>query len=348
MWFSLLALMPLLCPDARVQAEADELWNSGKRREAIAQLEAALLQEPQNTALRAGLVERELAVHRYRSAWQHLQVRDAQLDALRGRTLYHLGRYEEALPFLGTGSEQDCLARVDALEALGRFDEADEALEIAAKLFGENRARICRLRGQSLARQGKHAEALEQFRSAHALDPIDAQALFGLGRALLRTGDPEAGLAALEQHRKLLPLIDRYDFALKSLDLDPLHGPNHAELADVLGLLGQKKRAVEAYERAMQLGAGAEQLSPIALRYARYLLEQAGDLAAARLVMDSALERATDVRLLVRAGDYAGLAEDWDAAIQYFEQALQLRPTDKVIKERWDRAKSQWEAQAGR
>ncbi len=348
MWFSLLALLPLLSWDGNVQAQADALWNSGKRREAIAQLEAAVQKDPDNTPLRVGLVERELAVHRYRSAWEHLQVQDAQLDALRGRTLYHLGRYEEALPFLGSGSEQNCLARVDALEALGRFDEADEALELAAQLLGAEHARICRLRGQSLARQGKHAEALAQFRSALALDPIDAQALFGLGRALLRTGEREAGLAALEQHRKLLPLIDRYDFALKSLDLDPLHAPNHAELAEVLGLLGQGERAIEAYERGLQLGTGAQQLSPIALRYARFLLEQRQDLPGARSVMQRVLERAIEVRLLVRAGDYAGLARDWGAAVGYFERAAQLRPSDRAILERLNQAQIEQRTQSGR
>jgi tetratricopeptide (TPR) repeat protein len=317
-------------PPLDVPLEARAAWDGGRRIEAVELAVDALRQRPDDRALRTTLVSWEIAVHRYRSAWEHLASLDASYDGTRGRVLYLLGRYAEALELLDGSRPEDALARLDALEVLGRVAEARAALDDAARVLGDDDARVRSWRGRMLAREGRHTEAIALFRAALASDPLDQAARFGLGRALLAVGEREAALEVLAEHRRLAPLIDRYDFACKSLDLAPASAGNHAALGDCERLLARPARARAAYETAERL-AGPGEVAAVVLRFARFVREDEDDLAGAIAILERGLEREPDARLLVRAGDYLVEAGRSAAAVRRFEEALALRPDDGAI-----------------
>ncbi|HVS10540.1 MAG TPA: tetratricopeptide repeat protein, partial [Planctomycetota bacterium] len=214
MGIALVVLVPLLAAAQEAPADrAAELWRAGRRAEAIEAARAELSRRPEPAGLRRRVAEWEVAVHRYEAALADLEPLGPEVDALRGEALFRLGRYEEALQKLDAGDPLHALMRVDALWALARFEEADAALEEAAGVVGKEDSRVLSLQGRRLARIGRPAEAAEAFRAALDRDPLLAEALFGIGQALLRSGEREAGLAALERHRALLPLLDALDFA---------------------------------------------------------------------------------------------------------------------------------------
>lgn len=327
-----LALVLLLAP--QVPPAAREAWDAGRRAEALERLAAGVERGEGGLAARAELVRWELATHRALSAWEHLAASDArELDALRGQTLYLLGRYEDALPFLDGADAEHTLARHDALAALGRADEARAALEQAAAVLGRDHPRVAALQGAELAAAGRHGEAAERFRAALAADPLEQQARFGLGRSLLALGRRDEGLAELAEHRRLVPLIDRLEFARKGLDLAPLHAPNLAELGDCERALGRLDRAEAAYRRALEV-AVPDEVAPVALRLARLLREDRGEAELALRALDLALARAEDPRLLVRAGDYLLELGRPREAVPRFERALALDPGAAPILER--------------
>ncbi len=331
--FLLATLTALSCFALRTTDEAVELWQRGERLAAIEKLADALDSAPpaEADALRARLVAWELAVHRYASALEHAGDAPA-LASQRGVALYRLARYDEALPLLPAADAFLALLRLDALEALDRLDEHDRELATALEVFGPS-AYLLALDGRRLARAGEHAAAAERFRAALELDPYHATAMFGLGQALVRNGEREQALAVLAEHRRIAPLLDQLDFARRGVDLAPLHGSNHARVADVERQLGRLDRAEAAYELAVELSEDQE-LVPIALRWARLAAEDRGDPDAALAILDAALARATDLRLLVRRGDVLFEAQRPQAAARAYERALEVRPDDRQLQER--------------
>ncbi len=324
-------------------SDAQALWEAGRRLEAVARLADA---GDLDAGARLALVRWELAVHRYAAALEHAEGLDERADPLRGLALYRLGRFAEAVPLLDPSDGELCLRRIDALEALGRFDEAAELLDDLARALGAEHAEVLALRGHERARAGDDEGAVRAFRRALAADPVHGAATFGLGRALLRLDRADEALAVLERHRALVPLLDQLEFARQSLDLDPLHGPNHALVGDARRALGRLAaapallaQAERDYERACELAA-ADELVPIALRLARLRAEDLGDVDRAVAALDAAAARADDVRLAVRAGDVlldAGRAAE---AARRYETALAARPGDPQIVARLERARA--------
>jgi tetratricopeptide (TPR) repeat protein len=225
-------------------------------------------------------------------------------DRLRGRALVRLHRYAEALELLGRGSSAELLARLEAQEALGLFQEWDKELTAAAQLLGAQHPEVLRRRGRLALDAGRLEEAIAHFEATLQQDPSAAPALFGLGQALLRSGREEQGLAKLAEHRRLVALLDELEFAHRSLDLAPRHGPNWAALGDAQRRMGQAQQALLAYNRGLELTEGEQHIT-ILLRAARVEEEDLlkPELALQRL--EQALLKQPDPRLLVRASDVA-------------------------------------------
>jgi len=315
-------------------ADADPMWELGQRDQALAAWERELAADPADAVLRRRLASRLMEAQRWEAALRVAEPLGAEADGLRGSALFVLARYEEALRYLSAADPAQALLRVEALDALGRAQQADAAVEEAARVLGEGHPRVAVLRGRRLVAAGRFADALPHFRSAHAADPLDREALFGLGQALVRTGAREEGLALLQRHREVLPLLDARDFALQSLGLDPSHAANHARLGDAERALGRLDQAEAAYLHASALAGSAAELSPVILRHARLLHEDRGDLAAALALLDQALARAPDTRLAVRAGDLLAGAGRTAEARERYARALALRPGDAQIEQR--------------
>jgi tetratricopeptide (TPR) repeat protein len=258
---------------------------------------------------------------------------DLRPTAWRRAALCAQGEYERALPYLERAGPALALLRAQAFEALGRLEECATALDALLAASAAPSIDLLVLQGRRLARGGDPAGAAAAFRSALALDELDREALFGLGQALIAAGQRDEGLKVLAEHRRITPLCDQLDFALRAVDLAPNHGPNHAAVGDAERALGRFERAAAAY-RAAEALASADELAPIALRHARLLAEDQHDVAAAVALLDGAFATARDARLAVRAGDLL-LAQARPAeARARFEAALALRPGDAQIEQR--------------
>lgn len=326
----------LLCWTPRQDAEA--LWATGDRRDALSAIESALLRNPSDTATRLRLGAWLLELQRPAAALDAVAPIDARADRLRAMALYVLARYEEALPLLDPTDPDQTLMIVDSLLALARTDEVDAALARAASALGDQHPRVLALRGRMLAARGRHAQAVPLFREALAGDPLDRQASFGLGQSLVRSGEREQGLAVLARHRELAPLLDERDFALQALALDPSVAGHHTQLGDIERELGLVERAITRYEAAMKW-AQRDEIAPIALRHARLLVEDRGALDEALARLTAAAARVQDTRLPVRAGDLlmdAGRPAD---ALRHFLRAQQWRPDDTQIQVRVEMAR---------
>jgi tetratricopeptide (TPR) repeat protein len=322
---------------ARAQ-EAVPLWEHGDRLLAIERLRTEIGTSPA-PELRARLVTWQIAVHRYRAALADAGPCGAPCDALRGEAHYHLGEYAEALPLLSRTDGLHLLWRVDALEALGRFRESDAELVRAREVLGADDPRVLGAEGRRLLRMAQPAGAVGAFQAALERDPLDGEALYGLGRALIQAGKREQGLAALERHRALVPLLDAFDFARRGVDLAPAHGPNWTALGDAERALGRLERAEAAYRRCEELAAG-EALVPNALRWARLLAEDRADPAAATALLRRTVSRQADARLYVRLGDLELASGRAAQAREAYERALALRPADAEIAARLERARA--------
>ncbi len=318
--------------------EAELLWARGRRVEALERMSVELIERPEDQALRASLVARELELSRFHSALEHAQALGAAGAAARGRALYFLGRYEAALEFLSSVDPELVLLRVESLRALGRLAEADALLPSVAELFGPQDPRYRLLVGRKLLREGQHERACVELRAVLEVRPLEAEALFGLGRALIKSSRRTAGLEVLERHRRLLPLLDALDFARRGVSLAPRHAANlaalGAALADLVSLdptLLAEARA--AFSQAMIEASGAD-LVPIALRTARFRMECEHDSAGAVQLLESALLRQDHVRLRVRAADYLVQAGELSRARAHLQSALSMRPSDPALLER--------------
>ncbi len=331
-----------LCAAQAGPRTAQELWAGGLRAEAIERLREEIASGADADARRR-LVVWQLGVHRYQAALADARDCGSACDALRAEALYHLGEYARAVELLSERDPLQVLWKVDALEALSRFADSDAALARARALVGEDDPRVLGAEGRRLARGGRFEEAAARFRAAVARDPVDGEALFGLGRALVQAGRREEGLAVLQRHRDLVPLLDAFEFARRGVDLAPAHGPNWTALADAERGLGRLDRAEQAYRRAAELCSGEDRV-PNALRWARLMAQDRGDVQAAVDLLLRTAAATRDVRLHVRAGDLLLSARRAGEAAAQYERALALRPDDAEIQERLARARRAAEA----
>ena len=342
MFGPLLVLGLMVSPRAEIPQALRELLVAGRHREACDRLEEALAATPGDRELREALVDTCMRIGRYTAALEFAEPLGESANRTRGLALYLVGRYAEAVELLPE-DEETILYRHESLRALARHEEARACLERARELLGEDHIEVRVRHAQELVASGDHAAAIPVFQRVLADDPIVAPALFGLGRALVRTGEREQGLALLERHRELLPLLDARDFAIQNLDLDRTHAPSHAQLAGCLQALvphdpAMIEAAARSYARATELARGP-QVPPIALRHARFEEHERRNPERALQLLTEAHRRQPDVRLLVRSGDVRVNRRDFEGAIRDFEAALLMRPGDEAIQRRLDGAR---------
>lgn len=329
----------LLAPQAP-PTPAAELWTRGSRVEAIAAARAEVEARPTAEGW-SRLVAWQLAVHLDQAALADAVRCGAPCDRQRAEALYHLGQYAAAVELLDERDPMAALWKIDALEALSRFEESDAVLARAKASGGvpSDDARLLGAEGRSAARRGDHAGAATAFRAALAADPFDGESLFGLGRALVQAGEREEGLHVLERHRLLVPLLDAVDFARRGVDLAPAHAPNWTALGDAERALPRLERAEAAYRRAAECARGDE-LVANALRWARLYADDRGDAQAAVDLLVRTARHAPDARLHVRAGDVLLASRRPREAVAQYEQAQLLRPKDGEIAKRLSAARA--------
>ena len=78
---------------------------------------------------------------------------------------------------------------------------------------------------------------------------------------------------------------------------------------------------------------------PVHLRRARLIADHGEGVLAAAFSLDRALAESDDPPLLVRAADYFLEGDRFGVALLRLERALALRPGDRVIQERIERAR---------
>jgi tetratricopeptide (TPR) repeat protein len=335
------AAVMLVCAQGGAEARAEELWRRGERAAAIEMLQAAVRESAAQQApgLRLELARRLAEVHRYEAALEQARGLGGEGAALRGLALCKLGRHAEALAELPENDELSLRLRVEAAEALGRFEESDRALEAWRKRVGDKDPRAALLLGRQAARRGEFERAATEYERALNFDACDAAARFGLGQALLRLGQRERALEHLSEHRRLTPLLDQLDFAERAVDLAPNHASNWGAVGDAERALRRFERAEAAYRRAAELAA-PEEVAPIALRHARLAAEDRNDVRGAVELLERAAKRVDDARLWVRAGDLLLKFGDRAGARERFERALALRPQDEEIRKRLEATKA--------
>jgi tetratricopeptide (TPR) repeat protein len=334
-------LPALLFALLQASPQADRLWLDGLRLEALERMSSELEARPENVRLRTLLVQRELQAARFLAALEHSQGLPEDELGLRGRALYFLTRYEESLVHLGEVDPEELLMRAEALRALGRLAQVEQLLPSLRAVLGKDNPQVRLIEARGALRRGEFDHAIRLLRPVLRTQPLESEALFALGRALVRKGERDEGLRLLQQHRALVPLLDALDFARRGVALSPRRAPNLAALGDAWRELvvfdaAAAEHARKAYADALS-HAAPEELAPVALRAARFRRDTMADITSAIALLEETITRNGDVRLLVRAADYLTQTGETARALSYLRKAIKQRPKDRAIHERIER-----------
>ena len=240
---------------------------------------------------------------------------------------------------LARGDREDGLASIEAALRvepnlvpshvhLGTAALADQKPEAAAKHFANALAVVDSLaedgeyeitpwlihflHGCATARQEKHAEAMQSFRTALAGNPRHEPTLWLLALTAGHAGDWRGCLTALDR----LALLGRDDF------------PLHSQRAAAFAALGRHADAAGAAQRALEL----EPASVPVLALAGESLVRSGQFAEARPVYERLVEATPDVAapLLALAQCHENTG-DPAAAVATYERALAVAPDSPEV-----------------
>jgi tetratricopeptide (TPR) repeat protein len=219
-----LVILLLLAPPGASEAyqQGTAAANAGRLVEAAAAFARAAELEPGNAQYWKALGVVYAKGGDYRSSIEPFTkacaLNERLLDACyyQGRGLYAVDRYAEALAPLEKALKNDAVksraeaALGQALEALGRYDEAEKRLKSAITRLDAHDAQARVAYSQFLRRQGRPAESCEVLQAAKAAG--GEEFYFELGLALFQAERYTDALKALEKasgHPEAAQLRDR-------------------------------------------------------------------------------------------------------------------------------------------
>jgi tetratricopeptide (TPR) repeat protein len=133
---------------------------------------------------------------------------------------------------------------------LDEVDKAEAEFREELKRFPTDPVSNCLL-GQIALRRDDAPASRPLFQAAVAANPRYKEALFGLGKADIKLGDPAAALAPLR----------------KAVDIDPNYAEAHYQLGTALAKLGRTSEAEK--EHSISIAIQAKQQSDYAKRLSR-------------------------------------------------------------------------------
>lgn len=250
------------------------LLTTGAVGEALVDFDRAVELDPACAAGHEGRGRALLALGRMHEALRALDLALAHGASTaagpRAEVLAHLGRFDEALrasdALVANGAVDGWLVRAFCLLATGRSDEALAAVEEALRRDGA-RAAAHRLAGEARTMEGAHDAALAAYSRATEIDPRDARAWYGRGRALTKLARFDEAtealrrfLAASRPDHPDVPRVQAWlgEVARRTTPPPPATADAVAHLAEgrSLQLLRRNKTAVLAYERAVAIDPG--------------------------------------------------------------------------------------------
>jgi tetratricopeptide (TPR) repeat protein len=220
------------------------------------------------------------------------------------------------------------LRAAEVLSELKRFDEADRALDDAAKEAsdGDRPNTLAIARSRVAEKRGDTARAGRYLDEALAKKPDDARLQLARASVDERRGDWKPALARVDRVLARQPrLVDVLNFAgFVAIDRGAPAGP---ELA----------RALKRVQAAVALSPGSGGIID-SLGWAYF---RAGDIGRADLFLEQAgrLEPG-DPEIMSHLGDLYAKRQERDRALATYRKALDLKPSERVARELGDRIRT--------
>jgi tetratricopeptide (TPR) repeat protein len=276
-----------------------------------------------------------------------------------GLTYYNLGELREAFVYLSRAKALDSnsvavrlkLGNIYLID--GRPDQAQEEASAALAIDPNNREAL-KLEGSANIRKREPGKAVAVFERMVAADSADADGHYLLGIALLSTGNRAAATRELQRSLALSPkqvdaamqLVQLYiasnraDSALALTNRTIAVASNSARLQNLLGAVHAVRNETAAAEQAF-VAAIALDSSQVDARVALAdLLGRSKRKDAALATLDTALRiNPKNVPALLVRGEVYERAAEMENALESYELAAALAPTDRSVLDRRDRAR---------
>ncbi|WP_432798894.1 tetratricopeptide repeat protein [Poriferisphaera sp. WC338] len=162
--------------------------------------------------------------------------------------------------------------------------------------------------GLTFQLQGNVAGAINQYLRAIVISPYRIEANRDIAAAYLQTGSPDSAL----------------QYAEAAVELAPESQAAWCNLAATCNLLGDYKRAVDAYREAAELGKLSGTIIP---GFANAHIKQKNYNRAVNLLSPLA-EKTTDPLILERLAFSQFKLRKFDEALEHYQQALAAKPND--------------------
>ncbi|MCE1225289.1 MAG: tetratricopeptide repeat protein, partial [Geobacteraceae bacterium] len=201
---------------------------------------------PLQIKAKLALADHAFDIGSFPDAYEHycsvLSMSQDNPDALTGKalSLFHLGRYTEAVPalrqlfLLMPDSEHLVLLLAESLERTGEAEEAKYLLKTMLIRFPGNIVALSQL-GRLCFEKGEYREARESFVALLHSDPENADALMYLGHILLKYQEFHEALAYFK----------------KAYSLNPLSAQLAEQVAWLLRLIGAHHEALAWYRNVL-------------------------------------------------------------------------------------------------